>query len=139
MNENGCDFSLGDDVCQTIKNALSAIVHDFVDGGDKPDLDAVVQDVEDFIGGMPAMHRGGLTWMFKGLEMAPLAMGYRSKFSNLEREEQVDVLDRFEKSDNYVQRGTILGLKNVLVMIYFGRPEIEKILGYDHKCLTDLG
>jgi hypothetical protein len=131
------DFCLSEDVCETAKHALKAIVADFTGSDAVPSDEEMMAAVERFIGKMPALHRKGWQWLVRALEMSPLAMGYRRKFSNLSRSEQVEVLQRYEASSNYIQRGTVLGLKNVLVLIFFTLPQVERLVGYDHNCLLE--
>jgi hypothetical protein len=128
-------FRLDDDVRGVTLHVIKALVSDYITEGPIPGDEELMKTVDTFIAKMPPLLRTGWQWMVRALEMSPLAMGYRRKFSNLSREEQVEVLLKYEDSQNYIQRGTVLGLKNLLVMIFFSIPEVENIIGYDHKCL----
>jgi len=133
---NGDDFRLGEGGQETMKNFIAALIGDFVEQGRRPDECAVLADTEAMIGSLPAVHRAAIVMMVRGLEVSPLAMGYRHQFSNLSRDEQVKVLDSFEKSSNYLQRGMIMVLKNFVLVSYFSTKEMEEALGYDHDCLV---
>lgn len=132
---NGRCFS--EDLCGVIKQVMLAIVADFIPKDKRPDDDRMVEMIDRFVTGMPSLYRSGFLLLLRGLEMSPLAMGYRSKFSNLTREQQVEVLDRYEQSELFIQRATVLGLKNLIVMVYFSEETVEKLLGYDHQCLLE--
>jgi hypothetical protein len=136
--EGAKEFRLDNDVRVVTLHVLKALVADYITEGPIPADEQLLTTVDTFMNKMPPMLRTGWQWMVRALEMSPLAMGYRRKFTNLSREEQVEVLLKYEDSQNYVQRGTVLGLKNLLVMIFFSIPEIEDIIGYDHKCLLDV-
>ena len=128
------EFRLGEGAYETMKNVVAAMVADFVDA-EKPDDEQVMAELEKYVGSLPSMYRMGMVWILRSLEIAPLVMGYRSQFSNLSREDQVKVLDSFEKSSNYIQRSIILALKIAIMIIYFSEPEMERAIGYDHRCL----
>jgi hypothetical protein len=130
-------FKLGEGNYETMRSVLTAMIADHVDVEDAPDEDRVLSELEKFMGALPPLYRMGMVWLLRALEVAPLAMGYRRQFSNLSRKDQVKVLDSFEKSSNYVQRGMIMALKSPVMMIYFCQPEMEKALGYDHRCLAE--
>ncbi len=136
VNE-GQGFRLGEGNRETVRSLLRALASGFVAPEECPSEDRVIEDLEGSLMSLPSLYRGGLTLLIRGLEMAPLAMGYRKQFSGLEREDQVAVLESFEKSGNYIQRGTITSIKNLLVLSFFSQPEVEKAVGYDHRCLLD--
>jgi hypothetical protein len=129
------EFHLGEGGVETLKSLVAAMIGDAVDAAEKPDECAVVREVEAYLGLLPALYRMGMVWILRALEVAPLALGYRHQFSNLPREDRVQVLKDFEASNNYVQRGIILALKSQIAIVYFSEPTIEAALGYDHACL----
>lgn len=131
--DNG--YELGESVRCILTAALNAIVAQAIEPDKRPDPEKAIDDVETFISNLPPIYRTAISLMARGIEMSPLTMGYRKKFSNLELEQQIEVINRYEASDYFVQRSTVLGLKNLLVMVYFCRPEMEEIIGYDHDCL----
>lgn len=130
-------FRFGEAGRETMKNVIAAVLSDFVDSEEKPDDDKVIDEIEEYFEKTPYLYRAGYVWILRALEMAPLAMGYRRQFSNLSREEQVSVLDSFEKSGNYPQRAIILAVKVVVAVNYFSTPEMDRALGYDHRCLLE--
>ena len=129
------DFRFGEAGFETMKNVFKAFVADFAEMEKRPDEDHLVREMEKYLGMIPSLYRMGIVWILRALEMAPLAMGFRRQFSNLDIDDQVKVLDAFEKSNNYLQRGIALGLKSIIIVIYFSEPEVEHALGYDHRCL----
>ncbi len=135
--ESETGFKLGEGNYETMRAVLTAMIADHVDVEDVPDEDRVLSELEKFMGALPALYRMGMVLLLRALEAAPLAMGYLRQFSNLSREDQVKVLDAFEKSSNYVQRAMIMALKSPIMMVYFCEPEMEKALGYDHRCLVE--
>lgn len=131
-------FKFGESGYETIRNVLMALIADHVDADETPDENHALEEVERFVGALPSLYRMGVVWVLRGLEVAPYAMGYRSQFSNLAREDQINVLDSFEKSSNYIQRGIVMLLKSMLLLLYFSEPEMERALGYDHRCLLEV-
>lgn len=131
------DFRFGEGGQETLKNVVAAMIGDYVEGA-KPDEDRMLQVMEEYVSGLPSLYRMGLIWILRALEVAPFAMGYRHQFSNLPREDQTKVLESFEKSANYVQRGAILILKCLILLNYFSEPEMEQAVGYDHRCLLEV-
>jgi len=129
------EFHFGEGAAETMKNLIAAVIADAADLPVKPDMDHLVAELEDYVSYLPSLYRMGLVWIIRGVEVAPLAMGYLRQFSNLPRADQIKVLTSFEASQNYVQRGVMLALKSQVMIIYFSEPEVEKALGYDHACL----
>jgi hypothetical protein len=129
-------FKFGEGGYECMKNVIMATIADYAEMETRPDEEKLMREMELMLGSLPSLYRMGIVWILRALEMAPFAMGFRKQFSNLDRDEQVQVLDAFEKSANYVQRGIILALKSLVLMIYFSEPEVEQALGYDHKCLV---
>lgn len=130
-------FKFGEGATETMKNFIAAVIGD-VAGAEmekKPDDCHVISELEDYVSYLPSLIRMGLVWLIRGLEVAPLAMGYRHQFSNLTRGEQVKVLKSFEDSQNYLQRGIMIALKSQVMIIYFSEPEVEAAIGYRHECL----
>ena len=132
------DFHLGEGGVETARNVFAAVIGDFVPPDRKPDEDHLVREFERYVGELPSLYQTGLVWILRAIEMAPLAMGHRRQFSNLPREDQVKVLEAFENSNNYVQRGVLLGIKTAVVVLFFSEPGMEEALGYDHRCLADV-
>ncbi len=131
------DFEFGEGNNETMRNMIAAMIHDFVDAPEKPDMDNVIREMEKYLGGMPSLYRSGMIWLLRALEVAPFAMGYRQQYSKLPREDQVKVLQSFENGSNYVQRMIIVSLKGSIIVTYFSEPEMERTLGYDHhSCLV---
>ena len=133
----GSEFKFGEGGYESMKNVIMATIADYAEMEARPDEERLMREMELMLGSLPSLYRMGIVWILRALEMAPLAMGHRKQFSNLERDDQVKVLDAFEKSANYVQRGIILALKSLVLVIYLSEPEVEQALGYDHKCLVD--
>ena len=131
------EFSLGEGAGETMKNVVAAMIGDYVDV-EKPDDDRVMDEIEKYLGSLPSLYRMAMVWILRGLEVTPLAMGYRHQFSNLSREDQVKVLDAFEKSSNYIQRGIVMALKTAVVVVYFSEPEMEKALAEERVNPRDL-
>jgi len=130
-------FKFGEGGYESMKNVIMATIADYADMDQRPDEERLMREMELMLDSLPSLYRMGIVWILRALEMAPLAMGYRKQFSGLERDDQVKVLDAFEKSANYVQRGIILVLKSLVLVIYLSEPEVEQALGYDHKCLVE--
>jgi len=130
------EFRFGEGATETVKNLMAVCIADAADLPEKPDMCRMIRELEDYVSYLPSLYRGGLVWIIRALEVAPLAMGYRRQFSNLSREDQIKFLAAFEASQNYVQRGVMIALKSQLLIIYFSEPEVEKALGYDHTCLV---
>jgi hypothetical protein len=129
------EFHFGEGATETVKNLFAAIIGDAADIPVKPDPDRLVSELEIYMSYVPPLIRMGLVMIIRGMEVAPLAMGYGRQFSNLSPEDRVKALAEFEASQNYVQRGVMIGLKGQLMIIYFSEPEVEQALGYDHSCL----
>ena len=131
------DFKFGEGGHETMKNVFNAVITGFADIEEKPDEDELVGEMEEFLATLPSLYRMGIVWILRVLEVAPYAMGHRQQFSSLARDDQVQVLESFEKSSNYVQRAIILALKSIVLLVYLSRPEVERALGYDHRCLLE--
>ncbi|MCK7467853.1 MAG: hypothetical protein MZU91_06845 [Desulfosudis oleivorans] len=61
-------------------------------------MNRLVGELEDYMSYQPPLIRMGLLMMIRGMEVAPLALGYRHQFSNLSKEDQVKALADFEAS-----------------------------------------
>ena len=129
------EFHFGEGATETVKNLFAAIIGDAAELPVKPDPCRLVSELEAYMSHLPSLIRTGLVLIIHGMEVAPLALGYRHQFSNLSRADQVKALADFEVSQNYVQRGIMMGLKSQIMIIYFSEPEVEQALGYDHSCL----
>lgn len=129
------EFHFNEATAQTVKNLFAAVIGDAAEMPVKPTPERLVSELEAYMGRLPALVRMGLLMIIKGMEVAPVAMGYGRQLSNLSPEDRVKALAEFEASQNYVQRGMLMGLKGQLMIIYFSEPEVEQALGYDHSCL----
>ena len=129
------EFHFGEGATETVKNLFAAMIGDAAEIPVKPDPNRLVSELENYLTYLPSLIRMGLVMIIRGMEVAPLAMGYGRQFSNLSPEDRVKALADFEASQNYVQRGVMIGLKGQLMIIYFSEPEVERALGYDHSCL----
>jgi hypothetical protein len=116
---------------------INATVGAWVDTPEKPTEETIICEFTKVLAVLPAIYRLGFIMMFKGLEVSPLTLGFRRRFSNLAIEDQIKVLEALEGSKIYLRRA-IIGLKSMVLMTYFSTTEMEKAIGYDHRCLLDL-
>ena len=123
---------------ETLKNFVLALIHRQEDFNPKPDLERVIDNMEEMINKAPALFRAGIILIIKSLEMAPLAQGYRHTFSNLPPEKQEEYLYKMERSSNYAFRGIIALIKTLTLANYFCEPEAEQAVGFDGKCLLEV-
>ncbi len=138
MENNDQSFQLGQSQREVLGLFIDSLIHRAVDLESKPELNRVVEQVEDFISGLPALHRWGVKMLMRLLDLGPVVWGYRHQFSNLEHEDRVSFLKAFESHDSYGPRAMMLALKSMVLVIYFSMPEIEQGIGYDHNCLLDV-
>ena len=104
------------------------------DRADAPTADDV--DVADFIDGyvaaMPTAMRRDVVRLFGYVEhLAPVAVGYASRFTRLAPHEQDKVLAGMEASDQDLIRGGFAGLKSLVFMGYYRDARTWRILGYE--------
>jgi hypothetical protein len=133
----GEELKLSDANCETMRNFIQAFIQREADFEPKPDLEKVMNEFDDFIAHAPTIYRMSMLTLIKSLELSTIAQGYRHTFSKLSPQEQKDYLNKMENSSNYAFRGIVLGVKTILIIVYFSMPEAEKALGYDGKCLAD--
>ena len=134
----GEESRLSESTRETLRHFILAMIHQEADFSPKPELEKVINEMEDLINHAPTLLRAGLIMLIKSLEMAPLAQGFRHTFSNLDPENQKKFLYKLENSSNYLFREIIIGLKTLAFIVYFSEPEAEKPVGYDRKCLLEV-
>ena len=122
---------------ETIRQLILTMIHREADFSPKPDLEKVVNEMDEMIGTAPTIQRMSIIALVKSLELSTIAQGYRHTFSKLSPEEQKEYCYKMENSSNYAFRGIVLGVKTLAFICYFSEPEAEKALGYDGKCLTE--
>jgi len=133
----GEDLRLSDANRETVRQFIQAFIQREADFDPKPDLEKVVNEFDDFISHAPTIYRMSLITFIKSLELSTIAQGYRHTFSKLSPQEQKDYLNKMENSSNYAFRGIVLGVKTMMIIVYFSEPEAERAVGYDGKCLAD--
>jgi hypothetical protein len=82
--------------------------------------------------------RTGVLVLIKSLEMSTLAQGYRHTFTKLSPQEQKEYLIKMENSSTYPFRAMIMGLKTIILLIYFSTPEGQNAVGFDGKCYKEI-
>ena len=88
--------------------------------------------LDGYIARMPSVVRRDLSRLFGYVEhLAPLAVGFGSRFTRLSPAQQDRVLEGLESSDESLLRGGFAGLKALVFMGYYRDPRTWKILGYD--------
>jgi len=130
-------FKLGKHHRRIVSSLTGAIVAHAAGPDEKPDEQAVLKGVEEFISCLPLLHRVGLLLLLSALEFMPLISGYWRRFSSLSRSEQTSFLNRLENSRFYACRAIGLAVKCTVVVNYFAQPEVERALGYTHACLIE--
>lgn len=101
---------------RTIPSARDAGVAEYIDG---------------YLAGMSQATRGDLLTMIRYIEhLAPVAVGYRHRFTALSGDEQDEVLRSLESSRFSLLRAGFEGLKSLVMMGYYRDPRTWKILGY---------
>lgn len=134
MNE---ETRLSEATRETLRQFLLALIHREAEFSPKPELEKVLNDFELFLSKPSALIRTGILALLKALEMSTLAQGYRHTFSKLSPDEQKEYLNKLERSKSYAFRGLIMGIKTIMLIIYFSQPEAEKAVGYDGKCYKE--
>lgn len=129
------EFSLSDSAKEVFESFIDTVIHRVVPEESRPPMEEVIKEMEKYIGGMPPLYRFGVSAMLKLLDIGPLVMGFRKQFSNLPPEDQETYLRKFENHTNYAPRAMMLGLKGMLMIVYFSFPSMEQAIGYDHSCL----
>jgi len=128
---------LGKASLETIRNFVQAMIHQEADFSPKPDLNQVVNEIDELVSKTPILIRSAMIALIKSLEMSALLHGYRHTFSHLSPEEQKEYLYKMEDSSNYAFRAIVLGIKTITFLVYFSEPEAEKAVGFDRKCLLE--
>ena len=132
------EYKLGESACKTLTNMINATIGAWVDPQEKPTEESFLCEFTKVLAVLPAIYRFGILMMLKGLEVSPLTLGFRRRFSKLAIEDQIKVLEELEGSKIYLRRA-IIGLKSMVLMTYLSTAEMEKALGYDHhRCLLEL-
>ncbi len=132
----GEEIKLGQATRETLRNVVLVTIQREAEFEPKPDLERVLDKFEDMIGRTTIVIRTGVLMLVKSLEMSTLAQGYRHTFSKLSPEEQKEYLNKMEGSSTYAFRGIVMGVKTLILLIYFSEPEAEAAVGYDGKCLS---
>ena len=129
------EYKLGESARKTLTNMVNAVLGAWVDPKEKPTEESFLCEFTKMLAVVPAIYRFGIVMMLKGLEVSPLTLGFRRRFSNLSVEDQVKVLEELEGSKIYLRRA-IIGLKTMALMTYLSTAEMEKAMDYDHhRCL----
>jgi hypothetical protein len=79
----------------------------------------------------PRLNAVALRAAVTGLDLAPLALGFRHRLRRLDRGERVEVLRRMEKARSAPARQEIKALKGIAFLCYYGDDGLLKPLGYD--------
>jgi hypothetical protein len=88
--------------------------------------------IDTYVARMPAALRRDLLRFFAYVEhMAPLGVGFSSRFTRLGRDDQDRVLASIEASASDLLRGGFDGLKSLVFMGYYRDARTWTILGYD--------
>ena len=135
----GEELRLSDANRETVRQFILAFIQREGDFEPKPDLEKVVNEFDDMISSAPTILRAPMIMFIKSLELSTIAQGYRHTFSKLSPQEQKDYLNKMENSSNYAFRGIVLGIKTIIIIVYFSEPEAERAVGYDGKCLVEAG
>jgi hypothetical protein len=102
-----------------------------------PDEVDVAGFIDGYVARMPAALRRDLLRAFTYVEhVAPLGLGYLSRFTRLSPAEQDKVLASLETSQTDLLRGAFEGLKSLVFMGYYRDARTWKILGYDGPLLN---
>jgi len=101
-----------------------------------PDATDVVGFVDAYVARMPSKMRRDLFRFFNYVEqLAPAALGFASRFTQLDAADQDRVLASLESSSIDLLRGGFEGVKALLFMGYYKDPRTWTILGYDGPTL----
>jgi hypothetical protein len=103
------------------------------DRADAPSIDevGVVAFADSYIGKMhPAMQRDLRQFFVYIEQLAPLRLGFASRFTHLSPAEQDRVLGSIEASDEGILRGGFDGLKSLVFMGYYRDARTWSIAGY---------
>lgn len=97
-----------------------------------PDETDVVGFVDAYLPTMPKNLRRDLFRFLRFVEqVAPIGVGYASRFTKLAPEEQDKVLASLESHSNELLRGGFEAVKALLFMGYYRDPRTWSVIGYD--------
>jgi len=85
--------------------------------------------VERALAARPEATRGQVVTFLRLLEFLPLVR-LRGRFSRLAPEQRRDVLERLERSRTLLFRRGVWGVRTLVFMGYYTRPEVQAALGY---------
>lgn len=92
----------------------------------------VAEFIDGYLAGMrPAMRRDLLRMVLYVEHLAPLASGYRQRFTELPPEDRDEVLRGIESSRVELLRAGFEGLKGLVMMGFYRDPRTWTLLGYD--------
>ena len=92
-----------------------------------------------WLGLAPRRNAAGLRAVLFALELAPLAMGYGSRFRRLELDDRVRYLNAVEKSSNPQVRQLTKLVKGAAFLSYYGDDHVMKRIGYDADANVERG
>jgi hypothetical protein len=133
----GEELRLSESNRETLRNFIATMIQRTADFGPKPDLERVVNSLDEFISSMNGRNRAQLFVLIQALERGTITQGFRHYFSNLNPDEQRQYLYKMEASSNYAFRGIILAIKSITFIVYFSEPEAMQAVGFDGKCLLE--
>ena len=67
------ELLMGEGTCETLLNVLGALVRDYVEEEHRPSEESFLRAFDRFLGTLPNLHRSGIIWLLRALEMAPQA------------------------------------------------------------------
>ncbi|MEJ2319799.1 MAG: hypothetical protein P8Y10_07180 [Gemmatimonadales bacterium] len=114
------------------RRAFRALAITIVPGAARLDAEAWM-DVEGRIEAALRMRsprlRRQLRLLILALEWGPL-LRHRRRFSNLDAAHRAQILDRMQRSSTLLLRRGFWGLRTLVFLGYYGRPEIRRSIGY---------
>jgi hypothetical protein len=129
------EYELGESNREIMKTLVQRVIADAAEIEDRSILDKVVEELEQYLGHLPRLHRMGILAFLRLVEIGPVGLGFRHTFIHLSTEDQLKYLNTMETSRNYALRGIIMALKSLIILVYFSEPEAERAIGYDRSCL----
>ena len=79
----------------------------------------------------PRMHAAALRTALAALDLAPLALGHRSRLHKLGAPARTQVLRSLERANSAPVRQAVKALKGIAFLTYYGDDRIMRTLGYD--------
>lgn len=79
--------------------------------------------------GRPPRLRRQLRLLVLALEWSPL-LRHGRRFSRLDAARRTEILDRVQRSSALVLRRGFWGLRTLVLLGYYGRPEVRRAIGY---------